>query len=207
MQEFKGLIYVRQGRVGSRSEGPDYYLQTPNGDYLLHHDNRPLWRPDYYLEFYVRRIVEVQGILQAPRLIEVKSIRDLNTAMLPPMRLGTTPRLGELVHLELGQRVQFAEGVAVVFVAVLEDSRAPPDTKAIWEGRAVIRLRIDPAGAASQECKVTLRAGHPDLAVVKIASYKVELRHVEPGRIASVSEPQPQYTAALVLTRTDSQDE
>ena len=28
METFEGLVYVKHGRIGSKSEGPDYYLQT-----------------------------------------------------------------------------------------------------------------------------------------------------------------------------------
>ncbi len=57
MDTFKGLLYVKFGRVGSRSEGPDYYLQTKKGDYDLLYQKRNLWEPDYHLEFYCRRMV------------------------------------------------------------------------------------------------------------------------------------------------------
>jgi hypothetical protein len=30
METLKGLVYIKQGRIGTRSEGPDYYLQTFN---------------------------------------------------------------------------------------------------------------------------------------------------------------------------------
>ena len=49
MGTFKGLVYVKHGRVGSKSEGPDYYLQTCDGEYLLKYVDRCLWKPDYLL--------------------------------------------------------------------------------------------------------------------------------------------------------------
>ena len=27
METFDGLVYIKNGRIGSKSEGPDYYLQ------------------------------------------------------------------------------------------------------------------------------------------------------------------------------------
>ena len=30
MGTFKGLVYIKNGRIGTKSEGPDYYLQTFN---------------------------------------------------------------------------------------------------------------------------------------------------------------------------------
>src|SRR5947208_2164189 len=50
MDTFKGLVYVKHGRVGTRSEGPDYYLQTTRGDFLLRYRQRNPWEPDYHLE-------------------------------------------------------------------------------------------------------------------------------------------------------------
>lgn len=61
--KFFGLVYVKHGRVGSKSEGPDYYLQTGKGDLLLHYEQRNLWEPDYKLEFFARQMVEVEGKL------------------------------------------------------------------------------------------------------------------------------------------------
>ena len=58
---FEGMIYIKQGRIHSKSEGPDYYLQTIKEDFLLEYSDRNLWEPDYYLEFYNRKIVSLKG--------------------------------------------------------------------------------------------------------------------------------------------------
>lgn len=52
---------MKHGRLGSKSEGADYYLQTKKGDFVLEYKERDLWEPDYHLEFCSRRIVEVSG--------------------------------------------------------------------------------------------------------------------------------------------------
>ena len=62
-EKFFGLIYVKHGAVGTRSEGPDYYLQTEKGDLRLQYQERNHWDPDYKLEFYARRMVEIEGKL------------------------------------------------------------------------------------------------------------------------------------------------
>jgi len=80
---YKGLVYVKHGRVGSRSEGPDYFLQTSRGDFVLHLGKRQPWQPDYQLEFYSRRMVEVEGTLQPPQTIEVTSIREILSGQIP----------------------------------------------------------------------------------------------------------------------------
>ncbi|WP_440955963.1 hypothetical protein ACSAZK_03125 [Methanosarcina sp. Mfa9] len=61
MGTFKGLVYVKHGRIGSKSEGPDYYLQTWDQEYLLKYADRNLWELDYYLEFFCRKFVDVDG--------------------------------------------------------------------------------------------------------------------------------------------------
>jgi hypothetical protein len=52
MGTFKGLIYVKYGRVGTRNEGPDYHLQTAHGDLLLAYHPWHAWEMDYQLEYY-----------------------------------------------------------------------------------------------------------------------------------------------------------
>ena len=65
---FQGLIFIKHGRLGTRSEGPDYFLQTWKRDFLLVYDEkRHPWLPDYYLEFFNRKIVEVTGIIAGKR--------------------------------------------------------------------------------------------------------------------------------------------
>jgi hypothetical protein len=78
----KGLVFVKHGRVGSRSEGPDYFLQTANGDHILHLNNRNLWEPDYQLEFYARKIVEIEG-----EGIEQGKIRVIRIAEIPDQKI------------------------------------------------------------------------------------------------------------------------
>lgn len=83
MATFKGLVYVKHGRVGSRSEGPDYYLQTKEKDILLQYQERGLFLPDYYLEFFNRRMVEVEGERAGDGNIRVKNIHEISAAFIP----------------------------------------------------------------------------------------------------------------------------
>lgn len=83
IRTFKGLVYVKHGRVGSRSEGPDYYLQTRIGDFILCYEKRYLWKPDYRLEYYCRRIVEVSGEIEEKMIINVKHINEICESLIP----------------------------------------------------------------------------------------------------------------------------
>ena len=80
---FKGLLYVKHGRVGTRSEGPDYYLQTRIGDFRLCYEKRNLWEPDYLLEYYSRRMVEVKGEIEEKMIINVKHINEICESLIP----------------------------------------------------------------------------------------------------------------------------
>jgi hypothetical protein len=60
LNSYKGLLCVKHGRVGDKSEGSDYYLQAFKADYLLQHKERSPWIPNYHLEFYCRKMVEVK---------------------------------------------------------------------------------------------------------------------------------------------------
>lgn len=86
MDTFKGLVYVKHGRVGTRSEGPDYYLQTARrGELRLEYHPRHPWEADYQLEFYGRRMVEVTGELDASTkgLLHVERIVEILSALIP----------------------------------------------------------------------------------------------------------------------------
>lgn len=84
MSTIKGLLYVKHGRVGSRSEGPDYHLQTVKADYLLQYKKRVPWEPDYCLEFYCRRMVEVRGKIIDKMPINVEGIHEICVGRIPP---------------------------------------------------------------------------------------------------------------------------
>ena len=83
MTTFKGLLYVKHGRLGSRSEGPDYYLQTKKEDFVLEYKERNPWEPDYHLEFYGRRMVEVSGKIIRDRIIKVERIKEICESLIP----------------------------------------------------------------------------------------------------------------------------
>ena len=74
---YKGLLYVKHGRVGTRMEGPDYYLQTFKGDYLLQYKGRLSCEPDYYLKFYCRKMAEVKGKITENMTIQVEDIHEI----------------------------------------------------------------------------------------------------------------------------------
>jgi len=81
-----GLLYVKHQNVGTRSEGPAYFLQTAKGDLVLTMNDRPPWQPDYELEFYGRAMVEVEGDLEGAQL-KVHGIHRITSSMIPALKV------------------------------------------------------------------------------------------------------------------------
>ncbi|NLP11980.1 hypothetical protein GX408_16390 [bacterium] len=81
-KNYKGLLFIKHGRVGTKSEGPDYFLQTRAGDFLLHYKERHPWEPDYELEFFCRRMVEIEGT-STDKVLTVRHIQPILDQPLP----------------------------------------------------------------------------------------------------------------------------
>lgn len=201
MSKLSGLVHVKHGRVGTRSEGPDYLLQTRDQDYLLLYRERQLWRPDYELEFYNRQMVEVEGELLDGRIFQVTSIKPILSANLPRQGQVSTG-LGEPLQLACGQSIRLEEvGIELAFVAVEEDSRCPKGAQCIWEGRAVAAFTLVTEGGTALSFSLELRAGHPEGAVAEVGGYRVELCAVEPYPVLGQPPvPTELYVATLVVS-------
>lgn len=201
MSKFRGLVYVKHGRVGSRSEGPDYHLQAFNADYLLSlHERRP-WELDYQLEYYCRRMVEVDGKLLDRQRIHVNTIRELVSPMIP--RPGQAePVLGEPFELRFGDSARLASGsLELAFLAVTEDSRCPIGATCVWEGQCKVVLSLTPEGAAGQKFDLTFRAGHPELAAAEVLGHRVEIHDVKPyPRAGTPQSPHEQYVVSIEVS-------
>lgn len=82
MAVFKGLVFIKHGRVGMKGEGPDYYLQTKKADFILILNQRQPWKPDFELEFFCRKMVEIEG-KQEDSIIRVKKITEILEPRIP----------------------------------------------------------------------------------------------------------------------------
>jgi len=80
---FKGFLYVKRGRIGMRSEGPDYWLQTSNDEYMLRFHDRLPSEPDFELEFYNRHVVGATGELDGLGFINVTRLYLLPNDLIP----------------------------------------------------------------------------------------------------------------------------
>lgn len=192
-ETFKGLVYVKHGRIGTRSEGPDYYLQTARGDFVLRYHQRNLWDPDYHLEFFDRRMVAVTGTLDN-KLITVKAIEEILSPLLP--------QDARQMKLAVGDSVTIDE-VTFGFDEITEDSRCPTGTVCIWEGQVTAALWVYRASGHATEAErfsLTLRAGHPDPATRTVLSKRFTLLAVEPYPAAGVRIDPKQYVITLSLS-------
>jgi hypothetical protein len=143
-------------------------------------------------------MVEVEGKLQAPQMIEVSSIREILSAQIPTMK-SDRPHLGEPVQVTAGQSITFEEAVTLGFLAVTQDSRCPPGVVCPWEGQAVLRLRIQKAQSDAVDFSLTLRGGHPELAEAKVAGYRVVAHNLDPASHPAAGSGE-NYVVTLVVT-------
>jgi hypothetical protein len=189
---FKGLVYAKHGRVGTRSEGPDYYLQTTRGDFLLRYEQRNLWEPDYHLEYFDHRMVAVSGALN-DKIITVKALEEILAPLLPP---------------EKARRMKFTVGdsttidnVTFGFGGITEDSRCPTGTVCMWEGQAVAALwascGASRLGPEVESFSLTLRAAQPDLATKTVLGMRFTLLAVEPYPDPAVRKDPKRYEITL----------
>lgn len=84
MTSFKGFVYSKLHAIGTKSEGPSYYLQTysPSGEELKmkYHEVNP-WEPDKDLEKMVNHKVKVEGDLEKsrPPVLKVTKIEKIKS--------------------------------------------------------------------------------------------------------------------------------
>lgn len=198
MATFQGLVYVKHGRIGTRSEGPDYFLQTARGEYLLRYQERHLWMPDYHLEFFCRAMVEVTGALEEKDSIKVESIREILAPYLP-----RAPALDTPIQLKVGEEAIFAEqDLSVRFLQIAEDSRCPTGAQCIWAGQVTASLKIGHGGQSSEEAALTLRPGGEELATRELFGFCFTLLGVEPHPAVDVPVSPDTYTVALRVSRS-----
>lgn len=189
---FKGLVYVKHGRVGSRSEGPDYYLQTTRGDFLLRYHQRNLWEPDYHLEFFEHRMVAVTGTLD-DTTITVDTIEEILASRLPRDE-------AHQMKLVVGHSTTI-DNVTFGFDGITEDSRCPTGVVCVWEGQVIASLwashGTSGAGSDVERFSLTLHAGEADLATKTVLGKRFTLLEVAPYPKAGVRIDPKQYEITL----------
>jgi hypothetical protein len=191
-------------RVGSKSEGPDYHLQTYHADYVLRDGERHPWQPDYCLEFFARKMIEVEGEVVDRVTIQVRSITELLSPVLPRPD-GDEVNLAAAFVLRQGDCVSvFSEPVSLTFVGVVEEPRQPTDLGCASPGECTIQLRLTPDGTAGQTFALTSSAARPELATAEVLGYYVSLHGLDPGPMRDEQRPRPeQYAAKIEIDRME----
>jgi hypothetical protein len=166
---FKGLVYVKMGRIGSRSEGPDYFLQTAKAEVPLEYDDRNLWMPDYRLEFFNRRMVRITGSFK-DKVFVVNTIDEILSPHLPqPAR----------VHLVVGGSTRVND--LTIGLSEVMDSRCPTGAICIRAGEAVAKLWAARGPSERVEkFELTLETGRAELATKEVLGARFTLTDVEP---------------------------
>lgn len=186
METFRGLVYVKIGRVGSKSEGPDYFLQTAKADLPLRYEERDLWKPDYHLEFYNRRMVQITGSFD-DRTLVVQTIHELSSPNLPrPDR----------ARLTMGASTQ--AGGLTIGLSEIRDSRCPTGATCIRAGEAIAALWAKRGpGEGAERFELTLEAGRPELATQQVLGARLTLTAVEPHPAVGTTLDPKQQTVTL----------
>jgi hypothetical protein len=63
MGSYKGLLFIKERAVGSKSESPEYFLQRNSRDYHVCHIWKEVspWKRSEELDKHIGKFVEVQG--------------------------------------------------------------------------------------------------------------------------------------------------
>jgi len=182
METFRGLVYVKIGRIGSKSEGPDYFLQTTKAELPLKYEKRNLWMPDYHLEFFNRRMVKVTGSFE-DKFFVVRTIDEIPSPDLPrPGRIALTVGASTRVN------------DVTIGLSEIRDSRCPTGAVCVRAGEAIAVLWASRGPTESAErFELTLEAGRPELATKNVLGARFTLTEVEPyPTVETVPDPKRQ---------------
>lgn len=145
MHTIRGLLFIKHGAVGTRSEGPLYMLQTEHKDVALRYAKRNPWELDYLLEYHNRHIVEVTGENLGDDVFQVRKVRRLAGTRIPDAE----PYDERAETLVLATDVVGGLVAPSVLVNHVEQTRIYGDGKVVF---------VDPIVGNSQICEGTLTA-------------------------------------------------
>lgn len=187
-ETFRGLVYVKIGRIGLRSEGPDYFLQTAKEEVPLRYERRNPWEPDYHLEFYGRRMVKVTGSFD-DKIFVVGTIHEIASSNMP-----------RLERAKLSPGASTEVGDLAIRLSEIKDSRCPTGAMCIRAGEAIVSLwaKRGPAEVA-ERFELTLDAGRPESATRQVLGARFTLIAVEPHpTVGTTTDPKQQIVTLEV---------
>lgn len=104
--------------------------------------------------------------------------------------------LGRDFALKPGETVAIqGTRLTVGFESVLDDSRCPADVVCVWQGEAVLALRVSEGGEPS---RLDLTTNAPEK---RVGSYRIRLARVEPYPFAAKPIEPGDYRVILTVTR------
>lgn len=104
-------------------------------------------------------------------------------------------------RLQVNQTARIAgENVRITFTRVKEDSRCPKDVECVWEGQAVVDVKVVKDDQDLGSLELTSRAGQEKLAVQYIDSLAIKLVDVMPYPRSGQSIDPAAYTITLLVT-------
>ena len=112
-----------------------------------------------------------------------------------------TPAVNEEFTLAPGQTAAInGAGVRVTFERVSEDSRCPVDVTCIWEGDAVVVLKVK-TDAEEVTREVHTQGGEPRSRKAPVGEYVVTLVRLEPAPRSGAPIDPAAYRATLMVAR------
>ena len=101
------------------------------------------------------------------RLLAALALTALLGACVVPTNVGIRAADGATIVLSAGQTANLANGGALRYVRLVNDSRCPPNVQCVWAGNAVIALNWVPGSGASRDLQLHFNAAagpnHADL--------------------------------------------
>lgn len=82
--EFNGFLYSKLQNVGTRSEGPGYFLQTFDGRDLAIKKHGMLWQHDRTLDVHLGTKVTIHGDFWGRNMIAYRSVKAYRPRMPKP---------------------------------------------------------------------------------------------------------------------------
>ncbi len=114
---------------------------------------------------------------------------------------GMKAALNTPFNLQLNQTARItSENLGITFAQVKEDSRCPQDVECMWEGQAVVVVKIVKDGQDLGSVELTSRAGQEALAVKHLDSLAVKLVAVAPYPKSGQAIDPAAYTITLLVT-------
>jgi hypothetical protein len=101
-------------------------------------------------------------------------------------------------QLKILQTAQVADGLAITFKRVDEDSRCPTDVQCVWAGQAIIVIEVVKDGENLGDSNLTLGTPDSEASRVNIPGYRIEALDLSPEPHSEGIAPS-EYVVTLIV--------